>query len=164
MAKLKLSPPWIEYYNELQAMFDHDDDVRIVYDEDEYIVNMYVNDSTKADAIAELLPVEKVFGNVKLTINVIPSNTSEPSKIRERLYPSVYEKAFYNNPVFSYVEEVTGIFSNPITYVVFVNEVVQYYNDNLSDIHGLRSTLYQEIAKDIFETRLGVYYCTDLPE
>ena len=66
--------------------------------------------------------------------------------------------------MFSYVEEVTGIFSNPITYVVFVNEVVQYYNDNLSDIHGLRSTLYQEIAKDIFETRLGVYYCTDLPE
>ena len=33
-----------------------------------------------------------------------------------------------------------------ITYVIFKNCVVQFFNDNLNDAHGLISTLYQNIA------------------
>ena len=48
-----------------------------------------------------------------------------------------------------------------MTYVVFKKEVVQYFNDSLGDIHGVCSTLMQDIAKDIFEDTEGVYFCTD---
>ena len=53
---------------------------------------------------------------------------------------------------------------NPITYVVFVNEVVQYFNDDLGDVYGQCSTLYQEIAKDVFGETEGVFFCTDVEE
>lgn len=160
MARLKLTPPWVNYYYELNAMFGEDDDIKIVYDEDENIINLYVNRDTKAEALAELLPDEKEFGNVTLKINIIPANS--PSNYRFCSCKGLFEKAFIGNPAFVYTKTIEGIFTNPITYVVFANEVVQYYNDNLSDINGMRSTLYQEIAKDLFGERDGVFYCTDL--
>jgi hypothetical protein len=49
--------------------------------------------------------------------------------------------------------------------VVFVPKVVQYYTDNLGDINGFRTTLYQELAKELFgesELTRGVYFCTDI--
>ena len=49
-------------------------------------------------------------------------------------------------------------------YVVFENKVVQFFNDDLSDIHGNKSTLYQEIAKDIFGDCDNIYFCTDTKE
>ena len=47
---------------------------------------------------------------------------------------------------------------NSFTYVVFEKEVVQYWNDNLGDINGLRSTLYQDLAKEIFADDLQNVY------
>ena len=49
-------------------------------------------------------------------------------------------------------------------YVIFANKVVQYFNDSLSDAHGVCSTLYQDIARDVFGDDCGVYFCTDLEE
>jgi len=48
--------------------------------------------------------------------------------------------------------------------VVFKNCVVQFFNDNLNDAHGVISTLYQNIAAEIFEDANlpGVHYCTDV--
>ena len=50
------------------------------------------------------------------------------------------------------------------TKLVFKNCVVQFFNDNLNDAHGLISTLYQEIADDVLVNIdfHGVYYCTDV--
>lgn len=49
-------------------------------------------------------------------------------------------------------------------YVVFKNCVVQFFNDNLNDIYGNISTLYQDIAREIFADAEweGVFYCTDV--
>ena len=51
--------------------------------------------------------------------------------------------------------------TNPITYVIFKKEVVQYYNDSLSDAHGMCSTLYQDIAKRILDADEGIFFCTN---
>ena len=50
------------------------------------------------------------------------------------------------------------------TYVVFKNCVVQFFNDNLNDCHGIISTLYQDIAAELFKDAdlIGVYYNTDV--
>ena len=53
----------------------------------------------------------------------------------------------------------------PFTYVVFKNCVVQFFNDNLNDPHGVLSTLYQDIAREVFGDcgmAGGVAYCTDV--
>ena len=53
------------------------------------------------------------------------------------------------------------LYQRPITYVVFRNEVVQYYTDDLGDYFGMASTLYEDIARDLFSEVDGIYFCTN---
>ena len=153
---IKLSPPWITYYRELVALFGEDPDIRIEYDEDQNEVKLFVNGNEKADALTQLLPVEKEFGNVILYITVIPAN-NEMKKI------DIYRKAFEGNPVYSYAASVEGIMTNSVNYIIFKNQVCQYWTDNLGDINGNKSDLYENIARDVFEDKEGIFFCTDLP-
>ena len=70
--------------------------------------------------------------------------------------------AFRGNPAYSFTDSV-DLRTNRIIYIVFRNVVVQYYNDDLGDYYGQCSTLYQNIAADIFKPIDGVHYCTDKP-
>ena len=165
MAKLKLSPPWDTYYQELNAMFKNDPSVHVVMDDDEYTVKLYVEDSEKAESLHELLPEEVQFGSVTLKVTVVPSNSMEQGRLvlnkdHYKYLGSLYEAAFYGNSAFENVVTVPGVFGFTACYVIFKKEVVQYYNDNMSDINGLCSTLYENIARDIFKPDLGTFYCT----
>ena len=51
--------------------------------------------------------------------------------------------------------------TNPLHYVVFKNRVVQYWSDNLGDINGNTSTLYENIARDVFGETDNVCFNTD---
>lgn len=156
--KLKLSSPWAKYVAALKAMFGEDPDITIEVDEDNFTVKLFVDDAEKADAIARLLPESKQFGCVTLKITVVPPNLEEESKA------DLFAKAFEGNPAFERVRTVTGVMSNPMTFVVFAKEVVQYYIDNLGDLYGNRSTLYQELAKELFGAIDGVFYCTEVKD
>jgi hypothetical protein len=46
-------------------------------------------------------------------------------------------------------------------YVLFAREVVSYFNDNLADLNGLTSTLYQNLAEEVFPNHGGVFFCTE---
>ena len=153
---LKIVSPWVNYYREIEALFGKDPQINIEFDEDTPEIKMFIEDSEKADAIGQLLPPEKYFGNVLLKITIVPANGVYESQVAK------FKKAFEGNPAFAYAESVEGIFSNNINYIVFTRDVVQYYNDNLSDANGVCSTLYQDIAKDVFGERAGIFYCTDV--
>lgn len=157
LGKLNLSAPWTNFYREIQALFKDDPDIQLVYDEDNYVVKMFVEGEEKAEALSKLMPTERAFGNVILRVQVIPANEDEVSRV------DLFQKAFKGNPVFSYAKttELTPM-SFGASYVVFKNKVVQYFNDDLSDVNGLRSTLYQDIADDVFGTYDGVYFSTEI--
>lgn len=159
MAILKLSAPWQIYYKELCELFKHDSEVRIVYDTDEQIINIYVENTAKADALTMILPTEKEFGAVIVQINVIPANTT--FKKAKSIRASIYEDLFRGNPIVDDIVTIEGVMTNPITYVIFKKEVVQYYNDSLGDAHGMCSTLYQDIAERIFDEHEGIFFCTN---
>lgn len=154
----KLSPPWYEFYREINALFEKDKEISTTYDEDNNVIKIFVDNDEKAVALSQLLPTERVFGAITVKVDVIPANAGNSRKI------DLFRTAFEGNGALSCIETVEGVFTNPISYVVFENKVVQYYNDNLGDIHGNRSTLYQEIAKDIFKDTDGIYFCTDIPK
>ena len=161
MAVLNLSAPWQTYYKELSKLFEKDDEVRIVYDTDEQVISIYVDNAIKAEAMAAVLPIVKEFGSVELTINVIPSNKVNILRSSKGMgFPDLFK----GNPIVSDVVVIDGIMTNPITYVIFKKEVVQYFNDDLGDAHGMCSTLYQDIAKRVFEDHEGVFFCTDTKE
>ena len=163
MASIKLAPPWITLASEMEQLFKYDPEVHIVYDNDSYILSVYVDKQRKADALAALIPASITFGNVELHINIIPANGALSTTVG-LTQAQLFENAFEDNGAFAFVKQVTGIFANNLTYVVFKNKVVQYFNDNLGDIYGNCSTLYQDIAKNIFGSIPGVYFCTDIEQ
>ena len=157
MNNAKLSAPWVCYYHELEAFFEEDPDVIVTYDNDNVEVHLYVEGQAKADALDALLPNELEFGNVILKIIVIPAN-------KERTKASLIKDALTGNKNFAYSESVDlGPMANTMNFFVFKNKVAQYFTDDASDIHGLRSTLYQDMAEEIFGESEGVYFCTDIP-
>lgn len=164
--KTKLSPPWVETLSKLKAMFGEDPDINIKYDS-KYEVKLYVNDAEKATALYMLLKDIYYYGNISFSVEVIPPNY-EFNEFKANNPSLVYEKAFKNNPVLSFVHKVDSIFGFNATYVVFKNKVVQYFNDNLNDVYGNTSTLYEDIARDIIDenasVNLGVFFCTDVVE
>lgn len=156
MGKMKLSAPWIIYAKEVTELFKEDPEINVRYDESSNTIKLFVENWEKAEALGTLLPAEKTFGNVTVRTIVVPANLASPSRI------SLFQKAFQGNPVFVGTSTVEGIFTNPVSYVVFKNKVVQYYADNLHDLYGNCSTLYQEIAKDVFGEADGICFCTDV--
>lgn len=164
--RFKISPPWILYVSQLNALFSNDPDIKVEYDDDKVEVRLYIDNTKKAAALMYLLPFRKEFGNVDLNIIIIPSNHMVVEKVDLTTNQDYFEAAFENNPVFASTHVVEGIFANNITYVVFKNRVVQFFADNLNDIHGNISTLYQKLAKDVFnmENISGVFFCTDIEE
>ena len=163
--RTKISPPWFTFASELKAMFGEDPDIRIEHT-NEFEIKMYVDDVDKAAALYVLMPYSRTYGNVEVTIEVIPSNKvkGEPSSIKTDDYSELFKAAFKNNPVLSYIQKVEGLFEFRATYIVFKNKVVQYFNDNLNDINGNTSTLYEDIARDIFSDTVepGEFFCTDV--
>lgn len=158
---IKLVAPWVAFYREVEALFAEDPDVRVEYvagDGEDPQVHVYVEGSDKAEALEELLPHERNFGALTVTLTVIPANERRVTRA------DLFRKAFDGNPALSFIATVEGVMTNPISYVVFRNKVVQYWNDDLGDVNGNCSTLMQEIAKDVFGGAEGIFFCTDTPE
>lgn len=152
--KTKLSAPWLTYFHKLEALFGKDPQIELEFED--YVITIYVYNEEKADALIKLLPVQKVFGNIVVDIDVVPSGENINSDIE------LFKKAFKGNPVVDYVTSTDGAFK--ADYIVFKNEVVQFFNDQLDDPFGNISTLYQDIAKEVFEGTTSVHFCTNLPE
>ena len=165
--RLKISPPWVTYINKLEAMFDGDPQIACNVDcsaANPSIV-LAVNNPDKAAALLKLLPETVTFGNINLSVGIDGTNG-----ISNRAFPTakeLFETAFKGNPAFAYVVVPEGVWYVPFTYVVFKNCVVQFFNDNLNDPHGLISTLYQDIAEELFagvKYAGQICYCTDIEQ
>ena len=161
--RLKLSPPWVTYLNELTEMFKHDSEISVRYDNVMPAIYLDVTNPEKAAALSYLLPDITNFGNVDVFLFIEGEMSDRAFPDKTELFDILFEK----NPIYSFSYTVHDVFTNPIVYVVFKNRVVQFFNDNLNDIYGNVSTLYEDIANDIFsqkEQLSGVCFCTDVEE
>lgn len=149
----KISPPWVTFYRKVEALFGDDPQVRVVFEEETYTLRLHVESAVKAEAIEAILPAEKTFGNVTVRIVVIPANEN-----RDRA--DLIRTAFEGNPALAFVRHVDSPLTGDIVYAVFDKRVVQFFNDDLSDLNGNCSTLFQEIAKDVLDAGPGTFYCT----
>lgn len=155
--KFAKSSPWIEYINKLDILFEYDNDItKIYFDEKECNVKLYCKNKEKADALSKLLPATKNFGGQILKVSVIPPNN-------EYNVNNLFHIAFDGNDAISEIVDKEE-FGAEKTYILFKPEIVRYFNDDISELYRCRATLYQEIAKEVFEDidHLGVSFNTDL--
>lgn len=171
MANLKLISPWRNYYHEIQAFFKEDPYVTVVFDEDNMEIKLFVQASDKAEALTQILNPEKTFGETTVKVTVIPDNTMSreiklmmKSMIEAEEFERVISIALDCNRLFYGVRVIKGLLGFNAIYVLFNKKVVQYYNDNIGDLNGVKSTLAEDIARDIFVSRPGVFYCTNVVE
>lgn len=152
---LSISAPWVTYYHQVNALFDEDPNVSVVYDEENNVIKLYVDGTDKAEALSRLLPTEKNFGGVSVKVEIIPANKTE--SIADTL-----AAAFDGNPNFVEVVEAHSSYGEPtFIYCAFAAKVAQYWNDNLHDLHGNTSTLYEDLAREVIGEEIGVCFCTD---
>ena len=156
---IKLSPPWIQKYHEVQAMFKNDSEISVILDDTD--IKLYVDNQDKADALSEVLITEYEFGNVKTNITIIPANKTAECKTKLGIPFSAMGRALYGNTAVADMIDTDTVLGH-YAYIIFKKEVVQYYTDDLGDAYGVKSTLYQDIAKDIFKPISGLFFCTDV--
>ena len=159
MSKLGLVSSWVQYFRKLEAFFAEDPGVKVLLDNKNAAIKLLVEDGTKAVALEALLPDEMTFGNATVKVIVVPAN---PKLAAGKI--DLVAEAFEGNGAVVGIYSIDRIFSNTMNYVVFKPKVVQYFNDDLSDAHGIRSTLYQDLAKELFGEDGGVFFCTDVVE
>lgn len=152
-----LYTPWIIMYKLFKALFGDDPEIKVEYNDTDPCLKLFVSNEEKADALAKLLPPSYDFGNVSLGVIVVPPNSNATDRTE------LFKKAFAGNPAFKdsvALEEFGGKF----IYNIFTKKVVQYTADDIGDFYGVESTLYEDIARDVFGDIPGVFYCTDVDE
>ena len=174
MSIVNLSAPWIEYYRKLEAMFEGDNSVKVVYDAQDMLCDLFVDGEEKADALTKLLKPSVKFGNITMPVVVhqandiselygVKSYSRKPYRTRP-LVPyadDIHCKAFIGNVSMNFIEYAYGPGGAVFTYVIFAPRVVQYFADDTSSYYGLKTTLYEDIAREIFIEEPGVFYCTN---
>lgn len=154
---LTLSAPWITFVHYIENLFSGDSEVETSYSEDTYTLKIFVNNEEKYEALRKLIPSTKEFGNITLHIDIVPADEKD-GKVN---YADLYKKAFKGNPHVDDIKVVRDYVGGDITFVVFKKEVVQFFNDNICDLHGLMSTLDEDMAREVFISVANVNFCTD---
>lgn len=155
-SRLNLSAPWVIYYRMLEALFSKDADIEVEFDEMRPEVKLNVKNPIKVDALNRLLPNSKQYGSVTLKISVVMCPYGDRTDI------DLLEDLFEGNEAVSYITKIVDPdMSNAANFVVFQKEVVQYFADNLGDVNKLNSTLYQDIAREVFGELPGIFFCTN---
>ena len=165
-AMTHLSPPWWSYQRKVKALFGSDPEVRVrdLFQEDEgnYTLFIIIRSEKKAQAIRALLPRCVEFGGTTVTSRIfIPVDECE---VRVGLTGSdvqLVREAFTGNPVFDRIEETEYKGFSAFTYCIFKKEVIQFWNDDLSNFYGLHTTLAENLADDILRN-VNVQFCTGI--
>lgn len=164
----KLSPPWDTYASAVRAFFELDPDIEVskCYEckDDEgfdYAFNINCKTIEKFLALNRLMSHQAQFGNVSLKINII-DNTDNA----ENPYLDLFTTLFENNPRLKDIQSVSDPAGVVHNYIRFRPEVIQFYNDDLTDYNGNCTTLAEDIAYEIFGDNIdaSVNFCTASPD
>lgn len=162
---LRIQSPWVIFYKEVYSLFAKDDEVEVLFNNDEPELKIVVSgNDEKAACIARFFPKQKKFGNVVLNCSVV-GDDGQPVPDVDLPDDIAMTKVFDGNGALSFDKLIRTPFEYSILYIVFKREVVQYYSDNMYDLNGVTSTLYEDIARHIFGMPFenGDYcsFCTD---
>ena len=163
---LKLSPPWEEIHSMLQAFFASDSDIAVDAEiSDAYVLGIACYNEKKFNALNEVLRKRYEFGGVTLEIDVyLPTDIKrgdEPSDVSYDNAKNI-KAALEGNELFDKIV-MRNIMSSKVSFCLFKKEVVQFYNDDLTDLYGYASMLAEDIARIIFNTE-DINFCTDVEQ
>lgn len=160
MDKLKISPPWQTFAKKVEALFENDAEIEVdMIDDEAKVLNIDVYSTKKYEALIQLLPRTKTFGNVVLNIEINNMTALNDGKVN---YAELFGTLFEGNVSAKNVVTVKDLTGTEHVFVIFYPEVKQFFNDNLFDYNGFWTGLSQDIAAEVFEEAAEnrVHFCT----
>ena len=159
---MKLAAPWTTYQRKVKALFERDPNVAVgeiyeVSDGDTSLAfDVLVSDPEKYKALDRVMPKVIEFGNVKVGIVLRDMDNPDADEKIE-----LFKAAFKDNPIVKDIRDVEDQAGARHCFIRFVPEVVQFFNDDISDFDGNWSGLAQDIAREVFWGDFcGVHFCT----
>lgn len=152
--RVGLSAPWVEHLHKVEAACMLDEDVTVDYDDDSKTVTLRVRGTDKAAAYEAKIRHELDFGGVRLHVNVVPDNS-------ERTEEDLIQDLFSGNDILvgTATEEAVG---GTVTYAIVQPTVLQFWDDNMGSIYGIRTMTAEDCVRDVFD--LDAFVCSDLVE
>lgn len=160
MLRFALAAPWETFQKMLVALFANDDEITIsdIYEPDvgdeTYAIDIGVNNTEKYHALERMLPRIKTYGNVTVQLNVYDSTNDDEDTLE------VFKAIFQGNHIVKDFKTAVDPSGVPHYYLRFWPEVVQFFDDDISDYNGNWSGLAQDIAREVFENPNGMNFCT----
>lgn len=153
-----IEAPWHNYYKKVYGLFNVDKELNISditeNGDGSYEFTISSKNGDKLCAIESLLGYGRVFGNTKVLIRYAYENGQDLD------WSEVYRLAFEGNPFFKEVIDIDMPFQENLSYAVFNKDIITFYDDNLSDIHGNSHYIVADIVKDVVADT-GLFVCTD---
>lgn len=161
MLKLTIEAPWQTFCKELKALFERDKDIIVsdIYEPEDgltdYSFAIQIRNHEKFIALDRLLTKVKTFGNVTLGVDLFDEENAETDVV------GLFKTLFEGNPIVDSIQTRTDPAGVDWNYVLFKPEVIQFFDDDLTDFNGNWNGLAEEIALDVFEENSrGVNFCT----
>lgn len=151
-----ISSPWMTYYKKLVALFFDDPELEVKWIEDEKNIIIESTNTFKIMALEKLLAPVVTFGNVTITVKCLVKDGSEES------VAAIFRTAFAGNPHISEVIEQETMGCIDQTFVLFKPEVIQFFNDDITDYHGNWNGLSEDIMREVINKNLRVNIGTDI--
>ncbi|OIK13060.1 hypothetical protein BIV60_14725 [Bacillus sp. MUM 116] len=159
----QLSPPQITYFNEVKHSLGNDPNVTVLNliefpQGAGYLISIIVDNRKKARALATILDQQKEIGNIVINLIVIYDKTIVRPHSRSFTAEGIvdlFEDALGTNRFFKFAEAKP--FSPGVTsvYPVFTKSVIQFFNDDISDIYGNFNEVTAFVFRDVVREEIN---------
>ncbi|MDP4164192.1 MAG: hypothetical protein Q8898_13900 [Bacillota bacterium] len=160
----RLSPPWYTLWNEVKNTIGKDPTVTVEnlnVSQHPYQINILVEDANKGSALATILADTHRMGNTSVVVQVINSK-GVPYQGKTVHSPvelsSIVTEGLSGNPLFvkSVVQQIAP-YPNAPTFVfpVFTKSVVQFFNDDLTDLYHNYNNVTASVFRDIMKSTVN---------
>jgi hypothetical protein len=155
-----VNPPWITLWNAINASVGNDAAVTVsALDKSilPYVVPIKVRSKRRAIALASLMKLRHDFGNVAVIIVVKDGAGNVPTPVVPRSaseLAGLVSTAFRSNGWFRGVA-VRDLMGRKRVFQIFAKRVIQFHNDDLSDLYGNYNNVAASVFADVLLSRPG---------
>ena len=169
--RVKLSPPWNTYWAEVNGLLGRDPQLHVQpleESENGYALKILVDDQDKYIALSQILPKQKVYGNVVLDIILVPADASLSAPLPKDTVEEIidaYEIALKDTGRMDGKEIVTLPTGGKIGYVITQCGVFQFFNDDLTTLYGWKTETIEDLFKNVFGPYSGdpvIYFSSSI--
>jgi len=157
---LQLSPPWYTFFNFVKHSIGKDPGVKVLDMKElsgsNFLIPIEVGNRDKAAALATILVPGQNFGDTNVSIEILHCGKTVKPMDQPQDVCCLIKKALDTNYYFDGVE-MREVFDFIIVFPVFKKAVIQFFNDDLSDLYnnfnGVAADVFAEVLESMIDGR-----------